>query len=208
MAKYVKISVRWNDYPKCLNRTFLFNINGTLRDLADAISYLIGATFEHPYEIKDRNCEYGLSEGYYDLGDTFLLDDYRLDEVDLMNNRTLYYWYDFGDDYIFKIHVGTKLFEKEGNQIAIPLKGYGVCIFEDDRMGLLDYCDNVELSEEEIPWNYKMTDNRDDFFRELTIQEMTKSISDLGSVDPIDEEDIDFSFYTNEKPQHYVLHLY
>ena len=58
MGKYVKISARLDECPDCLNRTFLFNIEGTLQDLCDAISYLIGATFEHPYEIQDPYFHY------------------------------------------------------------------------------------------------------------------------------------------------------
>ncbi len=205
MAKYVKVSARLDECPDCLNRTFLFNIEGTLQDLCDAISYLIGATFEHPYEIQDPYFHYWTEEMLAGNDDDFLhllnLQEYRLDQIDLYSNRTLYYCYDFGENYLFKLHIGTRLFEKEGDLIAIPVKGYGVSIFEDNKDGLLDYYQYRKLPKEEYPWNYKMTRNSNGFFRELTVKEMTKSLADLGSIDPlfVDEEDIDLSFYSSKK---------
>lgn len=195
MAKYVKIIAKWKGSPRLLTRTFYFNISGTLEDLAYTILDLYEADFGHLFCFTDAEKVDYVTD--MENSDHLKMANYRLDEIALGTKRTIDFTYDYGENYVFTVKVGTKLKKIEGQKICYPIKGKGCRIINDNSGLLYCYLKGWEINPEEAQY-FDVPENRERFLRDLTIEEMEEDL--FHEDDDIDDAtNIDYSIYETEE---------
>ncbi|WP_417616257.1 IS1096 element passenger TnpR family protein [Oceanisphaera sp.] len=81
--------------------------NSTLHDLHDAIQQAVDFDNDHLYSFFISRREFGSERIHFD-GEEFSLDDRITSLFPLPKGKKLFYWFDFGDDWIFQVSKSRK----------------------------------------------------------------------------------------------------
>ncbi|MGB5855556.1 MAG: hypothetical protein WBH20_09910 [Oceanisphaera sp.] len=79
----------------------------SLHDLHDAIQGAVGFDNDHMYSFFISRQEFGSERIHFD-GEEFSLDDDIASLFPLPKGKKLFYWFDFGDDWIFQVAKSRK----------------------------------------------------------------------------------------------------
>lgn len=130
MVYHYKLKVELEKFEKQINRTFIVNDNLKINDFCKAIITSMNGFLEHLYELKHKDkfylCDYMEKEN----ANEFKMNSMRMDKLLLSEKDKLNLFYDFGDDWVFKIKVVKVLSGHHDKNIEL-IDGIGKGIEED-----------------------------------------------------------------------------
>ncbi len=196
--QYVRLKVKFKEYPGKFNRTILVRKDLDLFSLGVCILTSLGATFEHFFLFMDKERNY-LPEAFEDLWHEreVFMTDYHYSDLVLNSKKQFTLVYDTGDDWQFVVQeMGEE--EISSERLIFLEAGKGQGIWEDNIWSLYQFLSGEtegktkkELEKEGIhlPWNFVMSDFSD-FNIKLPIKALDAEMDDIsrGNIKLLKEE--------------------
>lgn len=154
MIKKYEIKVTLKGFDKEIYRKFAVNDSLKIEDFCRAIIISMNGDLSHPYALKYKDTYYICSYMEKNDYDEIKMNSLRLSKLLLDKNDKLELWYDFGDNWKFKISVKKVLDGHYPKRIKL-LDGMG-CGIEDDCGGIFGLGDLINNKNND--WGYDYDD--------------------------------------------------
>ena len=154
MVRKYTVKVTLNNFEKLITRKFEINDNVKIDDFCKAIIVSMNGDLSHLYQLKYKNKRYVCSYMDAEGPDELKMRSLRISTLLVDKNDKLDLWYDFGDDWHFKITI-SKIEEGHNPKNIVLIDGKGKGIEEDcgGSWGLEELIENPDND-----WEYDISD--------------------------------------------------
>ena len=158
LYRYIRIDVKSTEFPKLLNRVMLLPLRQTVYETMISVLSTLNSFGYHLVSLYKNKISFetpiSLMEDEFAFSNYSAIDNYLIDIIDL---KSVTLWYDYGEDWKFKITFKDYIYKDEFIPFDI-LKFKGNGIIEDNKFILYDY-QNGNLNEEYKDYIEEFNDN-------------------------------------------------